>query len=345
MILHHNVDKLLLVGGNSEPAFNGGKITKPIELFFAGRATQNFHGKKVPLLDIIHSSLDELLQSYYGVLKKENFNVHNYIRPGSADLVELFERGYASGDFFSNDTSCGVGYAPLSPLEKAALKTEQYLNSPQGKKEHPEAGEDIKIMALRQGERVTFTAGVAFVDRHLKDIDDYIQKKEKLEEKIRQMNQALFSEFEIKVNTADNYKNKSIFMTVTGTSAESGDDGEVGRGNRANGLISPYYPMTMEAISGKNPVTHTGKLYNWIAMEIAEAISQVDEVKKCHCYLVSRIGNPVSKPHYTDIKLETADGKLSDANRKRITEIVEEKLFSLKTFGQRIVKENLLLVK
>ena len=38
-ILHHNVDKGLLCGGAARPAFGGGEVTEPIEIYLAGRAT------------------------------------------------------------------------------------------------------------------------------------------------------------------------------------------------------------------------------------------------------------------------------------------------------------------
>jgi S-adenosylmethionine synthetase len=71
------------------------------------------------------------------------------------------------------------------------------------------------------------------------------------------------------VNVSDTGSAQDSYLTVTGLSAESGDDGQVGRGNRVNGLIAPYRPMSLEAAAGKNPVTHVGKLYNIIAMRIA----------------------------------------------------------------------------
>ncbi len=52
LILHHNVDKALLLGGASKPAFNGGEVLAPIELFLAGRATSEFMGKKIPVDEI-----------------------------------------------------------------------------------------------------------------------------------------------------------------------------------------------------------------------------------------------------------------------------------------------------
>ena len=37
-ILHHNVDKALLCGGRAAPAFGGGVILAPIEIYLSGRA-------------------------------------------------------------------------------------------------------------------------------------------------------------------------------------------------------------------------------------------------------------------------------------------------------------------
>ena len=38
VVLHHNVDKALLVGGSASPVFGGGKVHTPIEIYLAGRA-------------------------------------------------------------------------------------------------------------------------------------------------------------------------------------------------------------------------------------------------------------------------------------------------------------------
>jgi S-adenosylmethionine synthetase len=342
-ILHHNVDKILLAGGKSEPEFGGGRSIEPIRLFLAGRATAEYKGKKIPVEEIIFESIESLLKQKFQHLTMDNFEIHNSIRQGSVDLVELFERGIQTGEFLSNDSSSGVGYAPLSDLEKIVLDTELFLNSPGIKKTCPETGEDIKIMGVRQNNVITLTAGIAFVDKHIQSIDDYSAKKDTIEKIIVERNNRPDIDLSIKVNTGDDLKNNSIFMTVTGTSAEAGDDGEVGRGNRPNGLISPYRPMTMEAIAGKNPVTHVGKLYNYIAMKISGEIAELDEVKRCYCYLVSRIGHPVSEPFYIDIQLLTADGTLSEKNKKLLYEMVNENLLSLKTFGVDLVKQGKLL--
>ena len=67
------------------------------------------------------------------------------------------------------------------------------------------------------------------------------------------------------INTRDDAARQELYLTAIGSSIESGDEGVVGRGNRANGLISMLRPMSVEGVSGKNPVYHVGKLYNLAA--------------------------------------------------------------------------------
>ena len=47
IVLHHNVDKGLIVGGESKVEFGKGIITRPIEVIIAGRATSRFMNKKI----------------------------------------------------------------------------------------------------------------------------------------------------------------------------------------------------------------------------------------------------------------------------------------------------------
>ena len=54
-ILHHNVDKALLCGGTARPAFGGGEIAEPIEIYLAGRATAEFEGVTIPVDEIARS--------------------------------------------------------------------------------------------------------------------------------------------------------------------------------------------------------------------------------------------------------------------------------------------------
>jgi len=329
LVLHHNVDKALLWGGTSQAKFGGGKIIAPMEIFLAGRATSEYKGIRVPVEELAEQSCTRWLKSNFHALDPDqHVKLHSLIRPGSSDLVELYLRQESSGIALANDTSCGVGYAPLSETETIVLQLEQVLNSAQSKAMHPETGEDIKVMAIRHHNDIDLTVSCAFIDRYISDLDDYQLKKAQLVKFIEKTAATLSAKnIQVVVNAADDVRADSLYMTVTGTSAESGDDGEVGRGNRVNGLITPYRPMNMEAAAGKNPVTHVGKLYNIVAQQIAHALVQeLGEVVEAYCYLVSRIGSPIKEPSVIDIRLCLAeDGKI-DALRKPVDEIVADKL-------------------
>lgn len=340
LVMHHNVDKVLLWGGSSSPAFGGGKILAPMEIFFAGRATCEYKGIKVPLDDLIHESCSNWLRSHFHALNPDrHVKIHNLVRPGSADLVDLYLRQEKTGIALANDTSCGVGYAPLSPLEYMVLRVEKHLNASDIKSVHPEIGEDIKVMGVRQKDAIELTIACAFIDRHIADVEDYLGKKDKL---IQLAKQAASTDFDgpisVTVNAADDIASESLYLTVTGTSAESGDDGEVGRGNRVNGLIAPYRPMNMEAAAGKNPVTHVGKLYNIIAQQIADTlVHEIDAISEAYCYLVSRIGSPVNEPQVVDLHLAMQEGSSIDEIRSRIEEIVCDKLTSSAQIQQALI--------
>jgi S-adenosylmethionine synthetase len=123
------------------------------------------------------------------------------------------------------------------------------------------------------------------------------------------------------VNAADHAQSGAIYLTVTGTSAEAGDDGQVGRGNRCNGLITPYRPMTLEAAAGKNPVTHVGKIYNVVARKIAETlVTEEAGISAAHCFLMGQIGAPVTEPALVHVKLATRDGGPVAQFRRRVDE-------------------------
>lgn len=340
-VMHHNVDKVLLWGGISQPRFGGGEITAPIELFLAGRATCDYKGISVPVEELVRESCYQWLQSHLHALEPErHVKLHSLIRPGSIDLVELYLRQEQTGIALANDTSCGVGYAPLSELERVVLQVEKSLNASDTKSTYPEFGEDIKVMGVRKQDALELTVACAFVDRYIANIDDYVSKKANL---ISLVEQAVRTEsslpVHVNVNAADDIAHSSLYLTVTGTSAESGDDGEVGRGNRVNGLISPYRPMNMEAAAGKNPVTHVGKLYNIVAQRVtASLIQELEEVQQAYCYLVSRIGSPITEPQVADLQLVMQDGLPTDVVRSRTEEIVYDQLAEIAQIRQELIE-------
>ncbi len=304
-VLHHNLDKCVLVGGKSEISYGGGKVLAPIEFLLIGRASEMADSGTFSLDAVARDAAE---RSFSGALRhidiRKDIKIDVKIRPGSHELVTLFDS--SAGTPLANDTSIGVGYAPYTPLESLVLELDGYVSSAPFKAAHPEAGEDVKIMAFREGADVTLTVAVAFVDRHVRSAGDYLEKKRVLAEELGRMAREAYDGIvTLSVNTADREKEGLFYLTVTGTSAESGDDGAVGRGNRVNGLISPYRPMVMEAVAGKNPINHVGKLYSVAASNMARGLSAVAGVQEAQVYMASLIGSPIDQPQLINVKLRS----------------------------------------
>jgi S-adenosylmethionine synthetase len=328
-ILHHNVDKALLLGGAARPAFGGGELLEPIEITLAGRATRRFRGVTVPVEELaVEASRDWLARHVRNIDPARDVRIVPRIRETSQDLVALFLRHGEGGVALANDTSFGAGFAPLDRLERAVLAVGRRLAAADTHAAHPEIGDDIKVLGARSGERLELIVACAFVGRHVRDLADYLAKKDEVRSlALAAAREAAGGEVEVAVNAADGEASDSIYLTVTGLSAEAGDDGQVGRGNRVNGLITPYRPMSLEAAAGKNPVNHTGKLYNLLAERIAGQIAgELEGVDEAYCYLLSRIGSPVSEPQLADIGLRLADPDMLDALRPRAAKIVRAQL-------------------
>ncbi|MDX1251762.1 MAG: methionine adenosyltransferase [Gammaproteobacteria bacterium] len=339
-ILHHNVDKGLLWGGAARPAFGGGEVLQPMEIFLTGRATCEFRGVKIPVEELaIEASRRWLKEHLHALDPERHVRIHTLIRRSSPDLIELFLRGQKTGAVLANDTSCGVGYAPLDTLERTVLQVERHLNSPAIKAAHPELGEDIKVMGTRQGDSIILTIACALIDRHVASLTDYLAKKVRLRElALAAARQASDARVAVEVNTADGDNEESIYLTVTGTSAEAGDDGQVGRGNRVNGLIAFYRPMSMEAAAGKNPISHVGKLYNVAAHRIAHAVaSEVAGVQEVYCYLVSQIGRPIQEPQIADLHVRVKEGCALHEIRPYIAEIAQAHLSTVDTLWRDLL--------
>lgn len=340
LILHHNVDKVLLRGGSAEPAFGGGRVTAPIEIFLAGRATTSFGGVEVPVDELaIESSRAWLKKHLHALDVDRDVRIHPLVRPGSRDLVELYLRQHEKGVWLANDSSCGVGFAPLSALETLVLDVEQGLNRPTGRQTCPEFGEDIKVMGVRRGQHMHLTIACAMIDRFLAGLTDYLEAKRRLEQRV----QAIAAErgqqdVEIEINTSDDPAKGSVYLTVTGSSAEAGDDGEAGRGNRVNGLITPFRPMTMESVAGKNPVTHVGKLYNLCAsLTAARIVEQIPDVVAASCVLVSEIGRPIDRPMFVDVRVRLAEDWTIDGFKPEIEQILWAEISALPRLAEELI--------
>jgi len=347
-ILHHNLDKVLLVGGQANPRFGGGEVLQPIYIIIAGRATTEVKTsdgiEPIPIGTLVLGAAKDWIKKNMRYLDPEEHVVVDYkIGKGSVDLVGVYELGKKMP--LANDTSFGVGYAPMTTLEKLVYETERYLNSPNVKKELPEVGEDIKVMGLRRGKTIDLTIAAAMVSRLIPDLDHYLAVKEEVANRVLSLASKIAPDYDIRVhvNVADKPDKGIIYLTVTGTSAEHGDDGATGRGNRVNGLITPMRPMSLEATAGKNPVSHVGKIYNVLARVIAEKIySEVKGLREVYVEILSQIGRPIDDPLVANVKVVPED-RLTNDMANDIHGITDEYLARIKDMTKLVLDEKVIL--
>jgi len=343
-IMHHNLDKVLLVGGQAAPRWGGGDVLQPIYIIVSGRATTEVRTssgvEEVPVGRIILKAVKEWVKRNLRFLDPETHVVVDYkIGKGSADLRGIFESRSASHR--ANDTSFGAGFAPLTTLERLVIETERTLNSQEFKSRVPASGEDVKVMGLRNGNVIDITVANAIVSRFVRDKDEYMSVKEEIKEKVLDVASKIAPNYDVRVyvNNGDIPEEEVFYITVTGTSAEHGDDGATGRGNRVNGLITPMRPMSLEAAAGKNPVNHIGKIYNVVATELAQLIyTKVPNVREVYVRLLGQIGRPIDDPLIADVSLLMERGVSVSSNVKaEIASLVDEYLSKLPQLTERFL--------
>ena len=334
-VLHHNTDKTQIVAGRSKPAFGGGEVICPLYILLTGRATRVFKEEEIPVDTIAIKAARKLLSE-----SLSNLDVNNHIildakiGMGSSDLRDVFGRKVPS----ANDTSFGVGYAPLSETEKIVYNTEREMMRMM--KEFPAIGEDIKVMGMRHGDAINLTIACAMVDRHVSNLKEYSDtKREIVEHLVEHARQFTARKITAQMNVADNIEEGSVYITVTGTSAEMGDDGAVGRGNRANGLITPNRPMSLEATCGKNPINHVGKIYNLLSTEAARQIAaEVQGIDEVYIKILSQIGKPIDEPHIASIQIVPKDGVDMKSLEAGATDILDDWLANIPKLQQMLFR-------
>ena len=339
-VLHHNTDETQIVAGRSSPRFGGGEILQPIYILLVGRATKEFEGIELATESVALQAARRYLKNTLANMDLERDVIMDCkLGTGSSDLRDVFKRDRVP---VANDTSFGVGHAPFSELENIVYNTERQLLTDL-KSRMPAIGEDTKVMGLRDGEDITLTICSGMIGRYIDDLDSYISMTQEMKTYVEEL-ATRYTERDVKVfiNTGDNLKTKCIFLTVTGTSAEMGDDGSVGRGNRCNGLITPNRPMSMEATSGKNPINHIGKIYNLLSTQMAnDIVKHVPEVQDVHIRLLSQIGKPIDQPLVASAQIIPKEGT-SFAKVKAEAEVVmDDWLSNVTKITEMVIKGEL----
>lgn len=351
-ILHHNFDKVGLLGGQSYVSFGKGYLTKPIRVLLNGRASVCFGHKKIPVKKLLEKTARNFLSKNFPIIDKQkdieiHFNLSNASSPGRTDEPESGKgtRGYwfqprglydlkELTHLRSNDTSLGCAYAPLSSLEKTVLTIEKILNSESYHKKNPWLGSDIKVMASRIGEDIDLTICIPQIANYVPNVNSYHKNLEKIKLNILKLARKISGRKKIKLhlNTRDDFSCYEIYLTAIGSSIESGDEGLAGRGNRTNSLITPNRPMSIEAPCGKNPVYHVGKIYNTAAQKIANKLYKLTKAS-VQIFLISQSGRSLVDPWKTIVAINE-----KSINSKEILKIIQTELKAMPQLTQSFLK-------
>jgi len=335
-ILHYNIDKGLLAAGRIEKRFGGGRVVCPMELTIGDRATFAAAGQEVPVGAIaVDAAKDWIRRKLRFVDPDRHLRYRVALAPGSEELADIFSRpGLVR---VANDTSAAVGYYPLSPTEKAVMEMERFLNGREFKERFPQTGEDIKVMGARMGKDVELTVAMPLLARFVSSEQAYFTFKRSILAEMRSFAERFsgVDRLSLHLNSLDAPGRGlgGVYLSLLGTSAEDADSGQVGRGNRVNGLISMNRPMGTEAAAGKNPVSHVGKIYNVLSHKMARDIyERIEGIKEVYVLLLSRIGEPVDKPQLATAQLLLEKGRRIDDISRRVEDIFEREFADINGF-------------
>lgn len=354
-VLHHNFDKLALLGGASEVRYGGGGMTSPVRVLVNGRAAPACAGERIPVTEIVEAEVRAFFAERLAEVSEHldiTFNITSNSSPGAVltgDAVPDRTRWFNPRSIddlrerrvrLSNDTSLGTGWAPENPFESFVRELVDHFS---GESEFtlPRAwcGSDVKLMGYWDGEQADVVLCVPQKSRHVGSRAEYVGNTASvLAECYRLADLRLpGSKARFRLNARDVPEKDELYLTYSGSSIESGDEGVVGRGNRVNGLITPLRPMNLEGANGKNPVYHVGKLYNVAAQRLA---SRLHEATGGHAevHLVSTTGQRLDQPWRILVRLSSPDAEVD-----KVQALVTEALGEFPALTDELVSDGIVL--
>jgi S-adenosylmethionine synthetase len=340
-VLHNNIDKGLLIAGQVRRRLGGGRVVRPMELVIGDRATSSVGAVTIPIKEIAVEAAKAWVRAHLRHVDPDrHLRYRVVLAHGSEELTDIFQRG--SGIREANDTSAAVGYAPLSETEQVVLWVEQHLNSPAFKAAFPETGEDVKVLGVRVDRGLELTIAMPLLCQAVPSEAAYFRRKAEI---VEALERALPSPkgldtVRVTLNGLDR-KGRGLggmYLSLLGTSAEDADSGQVGRGNRVNGVIPLNRPVSGEAAAGKNPVSHIGKIYNVLAHRMADGIYQsVAGLDEVYVWLVGRIGRPVDRP-WVGIQVVAAEAAWREGQERDARQVIDRELSRLPGFCRELAE-------
>ncbi len=338
-IAHYNIDKALLVAGQCAKRFGSGEVIRPMEFYVGDRATYQVGGTRLPVEGVASAAVDQWVGAHLpGVRAGKDLETRLVLAPGSEELRRIYTD--REPEIASNDTCGASGYAPLTPTEELVLAVEGFLNSPEFKAAFPDTGQDVKVLGVRQDEHVAVTVAMPLSCLSIGSEGAYFARKDEILTALATRFRSAPMQIEWRLNCLDRpgLGTAGVYLTLTGTSAEDADSGQVGRGNRANGLIAFSRPTGGEAAAGKNPVAHAGKVYSVLSHHLARLIhARCPEILEVYVHLAARIGEPVDRP-WTGVQVILPVGTRIEDVDTSIRAVVEAKIGRMREFRSELIR-------
>lgn len=354
-VLHHNFDKLALLGGSSEVRYGSGRMTAPVRVLVNGRAARACGEQRIPVEELVESTVLDFFRERLPAVAEHLelcFNITENPSPGAVVTeggVPERKRWFAPRNvddlrerqiLLANDTSLGTGWAPEGPFESLVRELADTFSRPSAfTRDNAWCGSDVKVLGYWDGRQADVVMCVPQLSPHVQNRSAYLDNKEAVLAECRRLADLRLPGLDatIRLNARDVPAKDELYLTYTGSSIESGDEGVVGRGNRVNGLITPLRPMNLEGANGKNPVYHVGKLYNLAAVRLAQRLYE-ETGDHAEVHMVSVTGRQLDQPGRVLVRLSAAEPQLD-----KVQALVVETLKSFPALTDEIVREGVLL--
>ena len=345
-VLHHNVDKIAVIGGLGEFDFGYAKMKKPIKIILNGRMSESFGKTTIDIKEIQVSATKKYIRKVLPFLDIQKWvNILSFVSASSRNPVWFHPRTIDDlpelKSPYANDTATIVSFWPLSCTEKIVLECEKLFYNADLTPKFNFMGQDIKIMAIRQYKNLNLIMCIPFFAAKIHSAKEYEEKLKNLHKKLLNHLNNKFSNFKINLylNTEDQrVKNKTTakgyYFVISGSALDYGEEGVAGRGNRSYGFISSVRPYSIESVCGKNPVYHVGKVYTYIADMLSKRIA-IELDCEVNVIITTRNGDPLYNPHSLIVNISKKGEKTKI--QQIITEELErrdwtEKIIKYKTF-------------
>lgn len=327
VVLHHNVDKLYVGGGDTVPDYGTSVVRWPMSVVINGRMADMFGGEPIDIRSIQRDAALNYLQKVLPRLTSSDVRVdtnatqrhrvtYRYRPKDKTQIPHTIQ-------LKANDTSCCVANWPPTVTESITYRLERYFwENVDGYAipRFPEVGQDIKVFVLRTGTHLEVTVCMPTISSLTGSYATYRSIVAHHESALRELAHSIAAPAGLSVSLHVN-EYQDPYMLCIGTCAECGEEGVVGRGNNILGIISSNRIHTQESWAGKNPVYHTGRVLGYLTLKLARAVSTKLGVK-CSIMAMTQCGGSLIPPASLVVTTDRS------VDRHKVEEIVDADLIS-----------------